>query len=243
MKRAYLITAAVLIAAVGASAASASAAVIELGATRTRLVAPTCPRGVTPKNCTLVLTQVTALETLRDGISNPTTVTRAGRIVAFTVGLSQLSSNRTTAKAYIGNLNNAYGGPPSAEITVLHSVGARNLNKWNVVAQSQAFALQPYLGQVAQFPLETSLHVRPGDVIALTTPTWAPVLSIDVSNSFGYRQSRSGINKNGLRCSDPSKGNAQRPGQTTRYLCNYQGTRIEYSATEITDPVAVNPIR
>ena len=78
--------------------ASASAQIIELGATKTPLVAPTCPPNVTPVQCTIVLTRATALETIRDGIAYPTTVTRPGAIVAFTVGLSRLSSNRTHAR-------------------------------------------------------------------------------------------------------------------------------------------------
>ena len=64
---------------------------------------------------------------------------------------------------------------------------------WQVVAvRAPLVDVQPYLGQVAQFPLTTSLPVVRGETIALTTPTWAPVLSIDLSTShFAYRQSRS----------------------------------------------------
>jgi hypothetical protein len=31
-------------------------------------------------------------------------------------------------------------------------------------------------------------------------------------------------------------------GQITAYKCDYPGTRVEYSVTEITDPVATNPV-
>jgi hypothetical protein len=99
--------------------------------------------------------------------------------------------------------------------------------------------VQPYLGQVVQFPLAQSLPVQPGDAVALTTPTWAPVLSIQLSNKrFAYRQSRR------ANCNNPpSTTQAQLSlGLTTRYLCDYPGTRVEYSATEVTNPVAVNPI-
>ncbi len=37
--------------------------------------------------------------------------------------------------------------------------------------------LEPYLGQTVQFPLATSLAVKKGDIVALTVPTWAPVLT------------------------------------------------------------------
>ena len=237
MKR-ILITAAATAFATTALAATASAAVIEVGATTTPLVAPSCPPGVTPANCTIILTRATALETLRDGVAYPHTVKKAGRIVAFTVGLSRLSSNRTTAHNDIHLLDSAYGGTTRVAITVLRRVGASRLRHWKVVAESPAFHMQPYLGQVVQIPLTTSLPVLPGDVVALTTPTWAPVLSIKLTRSkFAYRQSRtSGC------ASPPSTSAAQSVGQTATYSCNYPGTRVEYTATEVTNPVAVNPI-
>ena len=77
----------------GLLSASASAAVVELGATPTPLVAPVCPKGVAPAQCTIILTRATALETIRDTTAYPSTVKQSGRLVAFTVGLSALSSN------------------------------------------------------------------------------------------------------------------------------------------------------
>jgi len=218
--------------------ATASAAIVELGATSTPLVAPTCPPGVTPANCTIILTRVTALETLRDGAAYPTTIKQAGRIVAFTVGLSRLSSDRVTAHNDIHLLDSAYGGTTRVAITVLRPSGNKRLRHFKVVAASPAFHVQPYLGQVVQIPLTTSLAVLPGDVVALTTPTWAPVLSIDLATKkFAYRQSRN------TSCASPPSGNAaQGVGQTATYGCNYPGTRVEYTATEITNPIAVNPI-
>ena len=94
--------------------------------------------------------------------------------------------------------------------------------------------VQPYLGQVAQFALTTSIPVVRGDAIALTTPTWAPVLTIDLSTShFAYRQSRS------RNCNlPPSTSQAQvTVGQNASYSCDYPGTRVEYSATEVMNAV------
>ena len=238
MKRFCLLIAAVGLLGGVVAPAAASAAVVELGATSTPLVAPSCPAGVTPANCTIILTQVTALETIRDGIAYPTTVKKAGSIVAFTVGLSQLSSNRATARSDIHFLDQTYGGTTRAAITVLRPKGAKKLRHWTVVAESPVFHLQPYLGQVVQFPLPESLPVQPGDTVALTIPTWAPVLSIQLpSKKFAYRQSRS------RNCSKPpATSQAQAVKQVATYKCDYPGTRVEYSATEITAPVAANPI-
>jgi hypothetical protein len=215
----------------------ASAAVVELGQTKTALVAPTCPAGVSPANCTIILTRSTAMETLRDGVAYPSTVKQAGAIVAFTIGLSGLSSSRTTAHQEIHSLDSSFGGTTRVAITVLR-VTNKKLRHWKVVAESPVFHVQPYLGQVVQFPLAKSLPVRAGDVVALTTPTWAPVLSIDLTaKKFAYRQSRT------TACAGPPATTAaQNTGQTATYGCNYPGTRVEYTATEVTNPVAVNPI-
>jgi hypothetical protein len=219
--------------------AAASADIVELGSTKTALVAPSCPANVTPANCTIILTEVTALETLRDGLAYPTTASKPGQIVAFTLGLSRLSTNRTTAKNDVHFLNHTYGGTAQASITVLRRTGSPKTRRFVVVGQSEIKHLQPYLGQVVQFPLATSLPVAKGDLIGLTVPTWAPVLSIQLpGKKFAYRQGRS------ANCNNPPATNqALGVNQSARFLCNYAGTRVEYTATEVTNPVSINPIK
>src|SRR5947209_4389067 len=123
MKRTLITTAATMLCAALVPAA-ASAAIVELGATSSPLVAPSCPKGVAPANCTIILTRVTAMETLRDAVAYPTTVKHSGRIVAFTVGLSRLSSNATTAHNDIHLLDSTYGGTARVAITVLRPTGS-----------------------------------------------------------------------------------------------------------------------
>jgi hypothetical protein len=232
--------AAALAAVAAAAPATAEAATIELGTTKTALVAPVCPPNVSSAQCTIVLTRVTALETLRDGGAYPTKVTKAGRIVAFTVGLSNLSNSKSTQKTYIHFLDQTYGGTAQLAVTVLKPVGRHRDFRWQVVGTSNFFHVIPYLGSVVQLPLETSIEVQPGDVVALTTPTWAPVLSIDLpAKKFAYRQSRS------ANCNNPpSSSQAQVvPKSTGTYTCNYPGTRVEYTATEVTYPSGTNPIQ
>jgi hypothetical protein len=233
MKRSLLATAGA-VAFFGLIPASAGATIVELGATATPLIAPACPKGVTPAQCTIILTRATALETIRDNTAYPSTVKQTGRLVAFTVGLSALSSNATTAQNDVKFLDRTYGGDAQVAIAVLKLVGPANLRRWQVVEEAPVVDVQPYLGQVAQFSLASSLPVVRGETIALTTPTWAPVLSIDLSTShFAYRQSRS------RNCNNPpATSQAQvTVGQNARYVCDYPGTRVEYSATEVTDPV------
>ncbi len=225
-------------AAIALAPAMAAAQELELGTTSSKLVAPSCPKNVAPANCTIILTRTTALETLRDGVAYPSTVKTAGRIVAFTVGLSRLSSSVSTTKQDLHYLDTTYGGTTRVAVTVLKPVGAHNQRRWQVVAQSPPVHVQPWLGKVVRFSLAKSLPVAPGETVALTTPTWAPVLSINLpSKQFAYRQSRtSGCT------SPPSSSAAQSVGQSTQYLCNYAGTRVEYSATEVTGSAPSNSV-
>jgi hypothetical protein len=241
MRRTFF-RAAIVIAALGAVIfpALALAQVVELGdQTKTPLVAPTCPANVQPAQCTIILTRDTALATIRDGVPYPTEVHKAGRIVAFSVGLSNLSSNTSTRKKDIDYLNATYGGDAQVELTVLKRA-SRKGQHWKVVANSGVQHVVQYLGSVAQIPLLDSIEVVPGETIALTTPTWAPVLSIDQTSSrFAYRQARGSKPD----CTRPSSSNqAQKVGQTSDYPCKYPGTAIQYAATEVTYPQATNPV-
>jgi hypothetical protein len=235
MKRIPLAIAALLTALALVSPAAASAEIVELGKTSTPIVAPSCPTGVSPAQCFIILTRTTAVQTVSDGVLNPTKVKKAGWIVAFTVGLSKLSTDPKTESSYLHTLDNAYGGTPQLALTVLKP-GAKN--KYTVAAQSGIYHLIPFLGQVLQEPLSlpptfstfTALPVQPGEVIGLTVPTWAPVLSYNLnSTKFAYRQSRMANCKNAAGAET-----AQTTiGASTRYLCNYTGTRVEYTATEV----------
>jgi hypothetical protein len=231
MKRSSSICAAAVVLVMALIPTAAAAAVVELGATHTAVTAPVCPVNLPAAQCTIVLTRATALQTIRDGVAYPTTVTRPGRIVAFTVGLSALSSNRTTRKNFIHSLDLRYAGTTQIALTVLRATGPKRKHTWKVVEESPLIHVEPYLGLVVQIPLETTLPVSRGDVVALSTPTWAPVLSIQqTSKKFAYRQSRS------ANCSSPpATPQAQLTiNQVAAYGCNYPGTRAEYTATEIT---------
>lgn len=213
---------------------------VELGATKSPVVAPVCPPGVSSSGCTIILTRVTAVETLRDGIAYPSKVKQKGRITAFTVGLSALSGNKATQKSYVHYLDGTYGGTARVALTVLAPAGGKRTQwRWRVVATTPAYHVEPYLGSVVRFPLDTSLEVSPGQVVALTTTTWAPVLTIDInSKNYAYRQSRT------YNCaSPPSTTQAQlSTGMVTSYSCNYPGTRPEYSATEELYPLGTRPL-
>jgi hypothetical protein len=205
---------------------------VQLGAPKTAVKAPACPAGVAPKDCLIVMTRSTAIEMTTDAVATPMKVHHAGEIVSFTIGLAQLSTNPKTAASYVKNLNSLYGGAPEAQLTILKYA---NNHKWTVVSEGPLVKLQPYLGYVVQFPLTKPLAVKSGESIALTVPTWAPILSYKLTSSqYSYRQSRNSS------CGKPAPTQSAQltVGQTTQYGCFYPGTRVEYGATELTNPVA-----
>jgi hypothetical protein len=235
MNRFSLLAAVFTAAALALVPAAASAEIVELGKTPTAVSAPVCPKGVAPSQCFIILTRTTAIQTVSDGIKYPITAKKSGWIVSFTVGLSKLSSSITTERNFLHTLNAAYGGTPQLALTVLKP--AKN-NTYTVAAQSQTFHVTPFLGQVLQEPMSlppsfsqfTALPIKAGDVIALTVPTWAPVLSYNLSTSkFSYRQSRRANCKNAA-ANQTAQGTV---GETQQYKCNYTGTRVEYTATEV----------
>jgi len=127
MKRFSLLTAGLLATALVAAPGPASAKLVELGQTTTPIAAPICPKGVSPSQCFIILTRTTAIQSVSDGVTYPTTVKQDGWVVAFTVGLSRLSTNAATEKNYLHVLDQAYGGTPQLALTVLTPGGGKTL--------------------------------------------------------------------------------------------------------------------
>ena len=230
MKRIVAAVAAVLMLSGTAIAAAATAVPTrQIGVDGVKLVAPTCPSGATGSACTIILPKVTAFATERNVTANPTTVTASGTISSFQVGVSELSSDAKLRSSYLSGLNASYGGAPQVRLTVLRPRGNPAAERYEVVEQSPVYDLTTDLGKVVNFKLATPLPVVRGEALALTVPTWAPVLSIKLSTTkFAYRQSRSS------NCAAvPKTSYAQfHLGNQALYGCTYKGTSVEYSATE-----------
>ncbi|HEY5317543.1 MAG TPA: hypothetical protein VIJ20_06150 [Solirubrobacteraceae bacterium] len=233
MKRTFLASGAVLAALFAFGATPAFAQVIELGDTATPLAKPACPA---TGGCPIILTETTALQIQSDGTTYPTMAAHAGRIVAFTVSPATVSSAdingtaKTKTKAAQPGLNATYGGASVVAITVL---APSTKHFYKVVAESPMFQLQPYFGHLVQFVLDQSLPITKDEFVALTVPTWAPLLTVDLTKSqFLWRPSRA------TNCLAYTVQTAQlMTGDNAQYLCFFTGTRVEYTATEITSPV------
>ena len=129
------------------------------------------------------------------------------------------------------------GGPAAAGIAILKP--GPHLD-YTLVAQSSTVPLEPYFGETVEFPLTTSIPVKAGEILALTVPTWAPVLALHDASGHRYgryvswRSSRQKANKG---CNTTSTQTAQQTLRSTvQYACLYQGVRLTYSALLISTP-------
>jgi hypothetical protein len=206
----------------GAAASTASAKMYELGASNDG-TSVSCPT-----NC-FVVTRTTAMQVETGMVRYPTTVPRDGRIVAFTLELGSLSDRQ------IHFFNSTYGGTSRVQLAVLRPQASPK-RSYAVVATTGIFRIQPFFGTTVQFPLETSLAAQKGDIVALTVPTWAPVLAVNLPQEDGWRASRASS------CTDLLTQTAQLTvGSATQYKCLYRTARVTYTATLITTPVPPRP--
>jgi hypothetical protein len=215
-----------LIAAAGAvltvlvCAAPASARIVEIGAAAAEAT-PTCP-----SSPCLAVSRTTGYQAKVVDSREAYVVPAAGRIVAWTISLG--NPDERQIDFFDGNY-----GEASAGLTVLRR-GKRLYHR--VMAATPVQQLQSYFGQKVQFPLERSIPVKKGYVVALTVPTWAPALTQLLEDGSSWRASRA---KN--KCGDTDSQTAQtRSGQRVQYRCLYKA-RLTYSATLITNPRANKP--
>jgi hypothetical protein len=198
-----------------ACAAPASARIIEVGAVAADAV-PTCP-----SSPCLAVSRTTGYQAKVVDSRAAYVVPRAGKIVAWTIALG--SPDERQIQFFEDNY-----GEASAQLTILRR-GDRLYHR--VLAQSPLVELQSYFGQRVQFPLDRSIPVKRGYVVALTVPTWAPALTQLLTDGSSWRASRAKD-----RCGNTDSQTAQTQlGALTQYRCLYRA-RLTYSATLITDP-------
>ncbi len=213
-----LLFAALAVALVLIAPSAASAKIVEVGDVGTA-PAPSCPTSPCE-----VISRTTAYQTRIGATRDMFVVPANGRIVAWTITLGK--PGKRQLKFFEENL----GGPAQAGITVLKP-GERLFGR--VLAQGPLEPLTPWFGQTAQFPLETSLPVTKGSIVALSVPTWAPALGLGLGRDHVWRASREVD-----ACDDTQTQSAQIDVRDlTRYKCAYRTARLSYSATLITTPV------
>jgi hypothetical protein len=202
--------------------AAAPATLSEVG-----VLPPTQPATVPscPTNPCLAVSRTTGFQVKVGATHNFFAVPRSGSIVAWTVSLGKPSASQ------IKFFNANEGGEAEAGIAILRQQRKPNLT-YKLVALSPPVKLQPYFGQTAQFPLETTLKAKKGDVIALSVPTWAPALALGFGKETSWRASRPRA-----QCTSTSSLSTQTAvGSNVQYYCLYQTARLTYSATLVSTP-------
>jgi hypothetical protein len=204
-------------------ATGSSATLTEVGVippTTTPATVPSCPTSP----C-LAVSRTTGFQVKVGATHNPLIAPRSGTIVAWTIMLGK--PNATQIKFFNAN----EGGVAEAGIAILRPQPKPNLS-YKLIAQSPPVKLQPYFGKTAQFPLESTLAVRKGDVVALTVPSWAPALALGFGKDTSWRASRQRS-----QCSSTSSQSTHTQiGASVQYFCLYQTARLTYSATLISTP-------
>jgi hypothetical protein len=202
--------------------AAAPATLAEVG-----VIPATTPATVAscPSSPCLAVSRTTGFQVKVAAAHNPLSAPRSGSIVAWTITLGK--PNATQIKFF----NSNEGGPAEAGIAILRAVKTPHLT-YKLIASSPAVKLEPYFGKTAQFPLETTIPVKKGDVVALSVPTWAPALALGFGNDTSWRASRQKS-----QCGSTGAQTVQSAvGSSVQYFCLYQTARLTYSATLISTP-------
>ena len=179
-----------------------------------------------PGSPCLAVSRTTGFQVRVGSSVRPLTSKRAGTIVAWTISLGK--PNATQVKFFNAN----EGGESEAALAILREVpGLPHLN-YKLIAQSPPVKLRPYFGETAQFPLERTIPIRKGDIVALAVPTWAPALALGFGHETSWRASRPRKS-----CSSTSSQSTQTVvGSAVQYICLYQTARLTYSATLVSTP-------
>jgi hypothetical protein len=181
---------------------------------------PSCPGSP----C-LAVSRTTGFQVKVATAHNPLSTPRAGTVVAWSIMLGK--PNATQIKFFNAN----EGGVSEAGIAILRAQKKPNLT-YKLIAQSPLVKLEPYFGKTAQFPLETTIPVKKGDIIALTVPSWAPALALGFGNDTSWRASRPK-----KQCTSTSAQTDHTSiGSAVQYFCLYLTARLTYSATLISTP-------
>jgi hypothetical protein len=222
MKRILLLT--LVLAAALALPSSASARIVELGGTGDAAEL-NCP-GTAEDLCVAAVRMTGYQGRVSGGPKNPYYIRRDGHLVAFTVQLSKPTTEETAF------FNDNFGSPSTARISVLRRGDTfKTRLQHRLINQSDRFALNSYFGSKPTFVFDRPIPVKKGNWIALTVPTWAPLLAKDLSRANWWRSSRP------KDSCEPPKSLRQFALEDLREVatfgCTYHAARLIYSVTYV----------
>lgn len=221
MKQRLLLPLLTCFAALGLPAAS-QAAVTELAPIGQSTAS--CP-GFSEDDCGIVVVRQTGFQTKVGTTKAFTTAKSSGSVVAWSVSLAGVAASK------VKTVSDKFGGTPKAAIVILAPLGKSN---FRVVQKGPLEELAPYFGTTPTFALPTALPIKPGQVVGITIPTWAPVLQLGLGSDTSWRSSKP------LKESVAQDYRPQRAlvGETTDgfFGALYQRARMVYSATMVPTP-------
>jgi hypothetical protein len=188
-----------------------------------------------PDNCQAI-GQVSGFQIQQATRKNPYRLRSYGKVVAFSVKLGKPNASQ------IEFFNKLFGGPPQIMLTVLRPYkpqkGEKSQpNKYVLVGVSPLFDIQNFFGSEPTFALPRPLTIKPGYVVGITVPTWAPAFAVSLGDDMQWRSSRDPKN-----CDDVRQDAAQDiRGSARTYGCVYKTARLLYTVTYVPDPKATTP--
>jgi hypothetical protein len=188
-----------------------------------------------PDNCQAI-GQVSGFQIQQGTRKLPYRLRSYGKVVAFSIKLGKPNASQ------IDFFNKLFGGPPQVMLTVLKPYvpgkgEAKQPNKYVLVGSSDLFNLADYFGSEPTFALPRPLSIKPGYVVGLTVPTWAPAFAVNLADDMQWRSSRDPKN-----CDDVRQDAAQDiKGSGRTYGCVYKTARLLYSVTYVADPKPTTP--
>lgn len=203
----------------------------------------------------------------RSARERPFVVPWSGKVIAWSVSLARpttrdISSGGSTRPAQKPFFDDLFGPPATARISVLRRVKKKEKGapQYRMVRQGPVEKLNPHFGTTVHFALERPLNVIRNQVVALTIPTWAPVIwkprvcnfnsvtgILDpgacrrAEENYTWRASRSsklcalGTNPNTGRPNEALEKTRpqQKVNSERRYGCYYGSNTLLYTATVV----------
>jgi len=230
MKRFALLTT-VLAAAGALFAPGASARMIELGSQADD--APlNCP-GTTEVQCVAAVKMTGYQGHASGGPKNPYYIRRDGHLIAFTVRLAKPTAEEIKFFA------DRYGSPSTARVSVLRRGTTRKTRlDHRLIRQSGTFELDRYFGSRPTFVFDRPIPVKKGNWIALTVPTWAPLLSTNLARTNWWRSSRSKATCDDFGFRQFAMEDLR---EVNQFGCTYHNARLLYTVTYVPSNHVTNP--
>lgn len=232
MKRLLLIAFTLIVLAVPVAA---SGKIVQLGEADPALPSSPCP-GTEDNPCIAAYQMTGYQETAENSRKRPYLVRRDGHIIAFTVKLGRLTQEQ------IDFFDARFDDPPSVRLSILRKGQKKpRLHDHRLRAQSETFSVAKHLGSAPTFVLDEPLAVERGNIVALTVPTWAPVLASGQQRSEYWRSSR-GKDRCGTAEENAPPSAHMRVGSLRDWRCSYRGERLLYTATYVPENRETKPV-